>query len=246
MGEWRDSKNRLWLLSAGAAVGAAGMLVLFYRPAALVRWIHRRTHEDVHFRVETREKVVALTIDDGPHPDVTPRLLDLLAAHGVKATFFLIGERIPGNELLVSRIVAEGHELGNHLMTDTPSITLSDEEFARQLAQAHALLSQYGQVRWFRPGSGWYNRRMLDQVKRYGYKLAIGSVYPYDAQLTVTPFMTSYILGNVEPGAIIVLHDGTEKRSQTVTVLGEVLPALKQQGYRLVSLTRLAELASAS
>ncbi len=237
-----DPQRRIRLLLAAAALGAglAAVVALLYRPQALVRWIHRRTDDDIYFRVETSRPVMALTIDDGPHPDVTPQILDLLAAYDARATFFLLGDRIPGNEALVARIVADGHELGNHLMSDNRSITLTDDAFNRELAEAHALLSAYGPLRWFRPGSGWFNRRMLSRIRRYGYETVLGSVYPYDAQHTHTQFMISYILGNVAPGGIIVLHDGTERRRQTITVLEEVLPALAGRGYRLVSLSQLA------
>ncbi len=110
---------------------------------------------DVLCYVDTKARVFALTFDDGPHPDVTPALLDVLARHRAKATFFLIGERVFGNEPIVARIAADGHELANHLMRDEPSVLLPDQEFHRQLDRVNSLLTPYADVRWFRPGSGW-------------------------------------------------------------------------------------------
>jgi peptidoglycan/xylan/chitin deacetylase (PgdA/CDA1 family) len=224
------------LLSTAALGALAGYMIV--RPRMLVRRL-ALSSPDVLFSVDTTERVVALTIDDGPHAVLTPMILDTLAEYGVHATFFLLGEHIPGNEAIVQRIVAEGHELGNHTMIDAPSIRFSEDEFAAQLAQADALLSQFSQVRWFRPGSGWYNQRLLRQVKERDYRCVVGSVYPYDAQLRLTPVLSAYILANAFPGAIIALHDGTWERRRTVDVLRQTLPRLQARGYRIVTLSEL-------
>jgi peptidoglycan/xylan/chitin deacetylase (PgdA/CDA1 family) len=215
------------------------VLVALIRPGPVIRWLARR-HPDVLFHRETEEPLVALTIDDSPHPTLTPRILDVLAEHNTHATFFLIGERIPGNEAIVRRIVDEGHELGNHLMTNAPSIRLSPAEFERQLQQTHALLAPYGSVRWFRPGSGWYSRRMLDQLRTHGYQCALGSAYAYDPQIRSAWYVSRHILLNTHTGSVIALHDGAGCGAQTVVVLRHVLPELRRRGYRVVTLSELA------
>ena len=215
------------------------VLVALIRPGPVIRWLARR-HPDILFHLETEEPLVALTIDDSPHPTLTPRILDVLAEHNAHATFFLIGERIPGNEAIVRRIVDEGHELGNHLMTNAPSIRLSPAEFERQLQQTHALLAPYGSVQWFRPGSGWYSRRMLDQLRTHGYKCALGSAYAYDPQIRSAWYVSRHILHNTHTGSVIVLHDGTASGARTVVVLRHVLPQLQRRGYRVVTLSELA------
>ena len=116
---------------------------------------------DVLYFVKTEEKIIALTIDDGPHPMVTPKILDVLSEYQVPATFFLIGGRVQHNEDILRRIASNGHEIGNHHMEDAPSIRLSEVEFEKQLLQAHRILSEFAQVKWFRPASGWFNERML-------------------------------------------------------------------------------------
>ena len=103
----------------------------------------------------TDEPVVGLTFDDGPHPELTDDILDVLARHEAQATFFLIGDRVVGNEGVVTRIVEEGHEVGDHLMRDEASILLSRSRFREDLTQARDLLAEYQEVRWWRPGSGW-------------------------------------------------------------------------------------------
>ena len=116
---------------------------------------------EVLYSVPTHERALALTIDDGPDPDSTPRILEVLARHEASATFFLIADRISGNEALVEQIVASGHELGNHLTRDEASIDLPREEFERELLRAHGILSEFGAPRWFRPGSGWYDDEIV-------------------------------------------------------------------------------------
>ncbi|MDP9365718.1 MAG: chitin deacetylase family protein [Chloroflexota bacterium] len=233
--------RELLAVPVGLSVLGAAALV---RPGPVVRWLARR-YPDVLFFVETGERLVALTIDDAPHPALTPAILDVLAAHGARATFFLFGGRVPGNEGIVRRIVAEGHELGNHLMTDAPSIRLPADAFERQLRQTHDLLAPFGQVRWFRPGSGWFNRRMLAQLLGHDYRCALGSAYAYDTHIRSARYVSGHVLRHARPGAVIILHDGGESRRQTLAVLGRVLPELARRGYRVVTLSELTELAPA-
>lgn len=235
-GKIRRVRNGLLVM---AGLSALASVTFFFKSRLFSRLIEQNTSDEVLFHAHTREKVIALTIDDGPHTELTPQILDVLAEHGVLATFFIIGSRVPGNEALLKRIVAEGHELGNHLMSDRRSITLSAEEFERQLAAAHALIAPFGPVRWFRPGSGWYSTRMLAQIRPYNYRCVVGSIYPYDAQFQAVEFAAGYILGNVQPGAIIVLHDGGSDRQGTVAILRRILPALQKRGYRFATLTDL-------
>ncbi|HEU4523397.1 MAG TPA: polysaccharide deacetylase family protein, partial [Gemmatimonadales bacterium] len=196
------------------------------------------------YRVRTQDRLVALTLDDGPDERTTPLILDQLRRHGARATFFLIGERVAGREALVRRLVEEGHEVGNHLMRDRAAIRLSAEELSRDLDQSHALLTTLAPVRWARPGSGWYSRETVAAMERKGYRCALGSVYPYDATIPSSGFAVRYILRNVRPGAVIVLHEGDARGRRTARTLGIVLPELGRSGYRVVALSELALAAS--
>ncbi len=239
----RQTKNTFLILSGLSVMTAVAAVGFFFKARLFSRLLEENTSDEVLFHADTRDKVVALTIDDGPHAELTPEILDALAELDVPVTYFIIGSQVPGNEEVMRRIVGEGHELGNHLMSDRRSITLEADEFARQLAEAHALITPFGPVRWFRPGSGFYNTRMLEQIRPYHYRCVVGSVYPYDAQFHSIEFATGYILGNVRPGAIIVLHDGDCERQGTVEVLRRIVPALRKRGYRFVTLTGLAQTA---
>jgi peptidoglycan/xylan/chitin deacetylase (PgdA/CDA1 family) len=141
----------------------------------------------------------------------------------------------------VRRLVNEGHELGNHMMSDAPSTRLPAAEFERQLLQTHELLAPFGPVRWFRPGHAWFNRRMLDQLHRRGYRCAMASAYALEFLPVSAPYAAQHILLNVGPGGVIILHDDAVDQERTVAVLERILPALRHRGYRVVTLSELAK-----
>jgi peptidoglycan/xylan/chitin deacetylase (PgdA/CDA1 family) len=231
------------VVRTGAAhlLGVCTLLVaVVLRPGPVVRWLSRR-FPDVLFQQEDAEPLVALSFDDSPHPTLTPRILDVLAEHDAHATFFVIGEHLAGNEKIMRRLIADGHEVGNHMMSDAPSARLPAAEFERQLLQTHALLAPFGPVRWFRPGHGWFTRPMLDQLHAHGYRCALASAYAFEFLAVPAPYAARQILLYVRPGGVIVLHDGAADRARTVAVLKRLLPALRRRGYRVVTLSELAE-----
>jgi peptidoglycan/xylan/chitin deacetylase (PgdA/CDA1 family) len=239
-GDHMRARSAIWA-ALGAGLLGAGVLVCG-PPADVLDWIAAR-HPGCLYRVPLQARLVALTLDDGPDAATTPRILAELRRHEARATFFLITERVRGQEPLLRQLVAEGHELGNHFTQDRPSIRLSPNQFAQDLAQAHEVLAHYGSVRWARPGSGWYSQAMIATMARQGYRCALGSVYPYDATIASPRFASWHILRNVRPGAIIVMHDGGARGDRTVEVLRIVLPELHRRGYRVVSLSDLASAA---
>jgi len=202
----------------------------------------RRTSPDVFYSADIQEPYVALTIDDGPDGDSTLQILDLLDQSHAKATFFLISEYIPGNEELVKRMVSGGHEVGNHMTSDESSIRLPSDEFEHKLAEAGEALSQFSEIHWFRPGSGWYNEDMLEVIHAHDYRCVLGSVYPYDPQIGLAWFSAKYILWKVSPGDVIVLHDHQARGQRTVEVLKVILPELEARGYKLVTLSELEKI----
>ncbi len=192
---------------------------------------------NVLYFVETSEPVVALTIDDGPDPQTTPEILRVLASHRARATFFLISDRAAAHESVVAQIVEHGHELGNHLTRDEPSIDLSPRAFEASMMEADGVLSRFAPVRWVRPGGGWYNDSMLSTIRAHGFRTVLGSVYPYDAELPSHTYAIRHVMRNARPGSIIILHDGGARGRRTVAVLERVLPELQRQGFRVVTLS---------
>ncbi len=220
-----------------------GAITLWMAPHWLVPYVAKQ-FPGCLYEVETDVPAVALTIDDGPDPATTPDLLRELREHGTHATFFLISSHVAGADSMVGAMVAEGHEIGNHLTRDEPSIGLAPEAFASALTEAGRTLSQFAPVRWVRPGGGRYSRKMVTTMERHGYRCALGSVYPYDAAMPSSGFTSAFLLAHARPGAIIVLHDRGGRGRRTVDALHRALPALQRRGLRVVTLSELAALAS--
>jgi len=231
-----------WSLIA-SLVGLSFGLALFFQPRWLLS-IAELIIPGVIYFVETSEPVVALTIDDGPDSITTPKVLDILSQHQASATFFLISSKLEGNECLVSELVRQGHELGNHLTQDEPSIQLSPTEFETALLEAHQALSSFVELHWLRPASGWYSARMLKIAHAHGYRVALGDVFPYDTNIPSSQFAAKHILCNVRPGSIIILHDGGIRGEIIVSTLAKTLPELHRRGFRVVTLSELLRVAA--
>ena len=228
------------LMGAAALLAVAAVIggIVWRQPRFAVEQMADRNPEIV-FRVETTRPLVALTIDDGPHPTITARALDVLAAHGAHATFFLLGDHIPGNEALLERMRAEGHELGNHLVEDRPSILLPEEEFVRQLLVVDPWMDREARWRWLRPGSGWFSPGMVQLAADHGYRLCLGSIFPHDDRIHDAERLAATVLERVQAGDVIILHDGSDERAVLGATLDLVLAGLAERGLRAVTVSEL-------
>ena len=197
---------------------------------------------EVLFYVETEQKALALTIDDAPSRELSPAVLDLLEKHNIKATFFIIGNQVSGNEDLIARMKADGHELGNHLVADVPSISLSDEEFRENLLAVEKLIGPLGPTKWCRPASGWFTSDMVEIAADLGYRLCLGSLYPFDNQVRNAALLHQAVMARVSPGAVLILHEGGSKRDYVLPLLEELIPDLLDQGYSFLTVSQLQAL----
>jgi peptidoglycan/xylan/chitin deacetylase (PgdA/CDA1 family) len=225
---------------AAAAVLAAGMLVIGTQPVAAFGLLERLA-PNVVFRVETDQPLVALSFDDGPHPAHTPRVLEMLEQSGATATFFLIGERAEAHPELVRRIKADGHEVGNHYISRTHTYRHSDAEFVLYLDRTERAAEITGPRKLFRPPGGVTRARHLRLARERGYSCVLGNAYPFDGQNPPVAYIQWLIEKNLQPGAIVILHDGIPNPSRSLAALPRILATGRARGLRFVSIGALME-----
>lgn len=190
----------------------------------------------------TKEKKVWITIDDGPNSHDTPELLDLLDAHGAKATFFLIGERAERHPLIVRDIVARGNEIGDHTYHHPARWFwfLGRGGTYREISKGAGILRRIvpeANLRWFRAPAGMRNHHTHPILKELGLQLAGWTVRGRDGVITDKDKVLSRLKRGVSPGAILLMHEGrkdVEGRQLAPQVLGELLAHLKAEGYEAV------------
>jgi peptidoglycan/xylan/chitin deacetylase (PgdA/CDA1 family) len=191
--------------------------------------------------VKTDEKVMAISFDDGPD-EHSSRILDILKESHVEAAFFYIGRKIPGNEGLVSRMVREGHMIGNHGFSHHPLFDffgtrkmLDDLKKMNQLVMDITGLSP----RFFRPPYGVTNPHLKKAVLQGGFISVGWSIRSYDTVIKNRHRLLNKILSALKPGAILLLHDTSET---TVFILPELLKAIREKGYQIVRLDKVVNL----
>ncbi|MCK6690615.1 MAG: polysaccharide deacetylase family protein [Thermoanaerobaculia bacterium] len=184
-------------------------------------------------------RVIALTFDDGPSAEHTPRLLDLLKEHDLKAAFFCIGKNIAGNETLLQRIVQEGHVVGNHSFThDTWFDLFPVRRIAAELRETDRRIESVTGKRpaLFRPPYGVINPNVRDAVRQTGHRVIGWNVRSYDTMTGDNQKLMARLLRLLKPGAVVLLHDHGKK---TLDVLPGFIRAARERGYAFVRLDHL-------
>jgi peptidoglycan/xylan/chitin deacetylase (PgdA/CDA1 family) len=194
---------------------------------------------DILWRVETAAPQAALTFDDGPAPDHTPAVLSILARHGARATFFMIGERAARSPELLRAIRREGHEIANHYYDKRSNLRAADADFEANLLRTEAILDMAGPTRLYRPPGGFIRGSQLELLEKHGYRCVLGSAYPYDGNRTPAWYIRWLVAKNLGPGAIVILHDGIADPSRTLAALDDILVAGERKGLRFVPVGEL-------
>lgn len=198
---------------------------------------------EVVWDINTEDKIIALTFDDGPHPTYTAAILDLLAKYDAKATFFIIGKNAEKYPEVVLRSYSEGHELANHTFSHPFKVSVAElQKELRQTKEIIYSITGFSPV-LFRPVGGNYNDSMINAAVKDGYKVVMWS-WHQDTQDWKQPGVkkiTQKVLKGSKPGDVILFHDGGGDRSQTIKALEELLPVLKKQGYTFVTISELIE-----
>ena len=190
-------------------------------------------------QVRVDQPYIAMTFDDGPSSENTPRLLEMLKQRNIKATFFLIGENAAANPDLVRRILAEGHEIGNHSWTHPQLSKLSDDRVTTEITKTQdAIKNASGYTpALLRPPYGAITARQREWIEnQFGLNIILWSVDPLDWKRPGASVITQRILSQVRPGAIILSHD---IHKQTIDAMPATLDGLISKGYKFVTVTQL-------
>ena len=184
-------------------------------------------------------KFVALTFDDGPSAENTPRLLDILKERNIRATFFMVGENAARLPAIVTRIVREGHEIGNHSWSHPLLAKMTDDQVRDQLKKTQeAIIDACGYVPGLlRPPYGGFTARQRNWANGiFGFEIVLWDVDPQDWKIRDSAHVESEILKQTKPGSIILSHD---IHKTTVDAMPHTLDTLLGQGYQFVTVSEL-------
>lgn len=227
---------------------AGGAFALLVGTLACAVWPEQDFFGTVCSRAAAPEKQVALTFDDGPDGRYTPEVLAVLREYDVPATFFLLGQNAARHPELVRRLAQEGHQLGNHTYHHMDLLKASRAEVDAEMDRTSELIRQAAGVSptVFRPPHGFRDAAVVRAAAKRGMRVVDWSVMSWDWEPVSADSIVARTLEQVRPGAIILLHDGEglndkADRTQTVAALRRIIPALREQGYRFVTVEELLQ-----
>ena len=186
---------------------------------------------------------IAMTFDDGPSEKLTPKLLDLLAAHHIKATFFVIGENVAEHPEILQRAIREGHEVGNHSWSHPNFAKMSDESVRRQLKMTDDGITKACGVRptLMRPPYGSLTQRQKRWIhEEFGYRTILWDVDPLDWKRPGAKVVKNRIVAQTRAGSIVLSHD---IHPGTIEAMPETLNELEAKGFKFVTVSELIAMA---
>lgn len=200
-------------------------------------------HPDILWRGDPSRREIALTFDDGPHPRDTPEVLDVLAKHEIRATFFLIGKDVKKNQSLVKRIHAGGHEIGIHCYRHVPFSFEKQEVLQKQLERTRALISQAcgippTELRNARPPYGFFTAKTKSMLAEWDYHLVMWNCIPPHFTQPMSWTIQQILEASIS-GSIIVLHDGHGHGSKAAQIVETIVPRIKSQGFEFVTIKQM-------
>ncbi|BAZ37962.1 polysaccharide deacetylase [Calothrix sp. NIES-4101] len=195
-------------------------------------------------KIPNNEKVIALTLDDGPWKETTPQMLDILKQNGVKATFFWVGTAIQENPEIAKQVVAEGHAIANHTFhhwykqMDAATAKSEIERTADLIYKTTGVKTNL-----FRPPGGYLNNGLASYAKSQNYTVVMWSQTSADTDPKAKyQVFVKNVLRDAKPGGIVLMHDGGGDRRRTVQALPLIIQGLKEKGYRFVTVPEILEM----
>ena len=212
--------------------------------------VHNQVLQDVFspipkgavYRVETPDKVVAVTFDVVWEPGNIEKILDILDHYEIQATFFLTGSWLRKNATLARDITLHGHEIGQHSQNHKNLTELKDEDLTREFDLMEETLQEELSLvtNLFRPPLGELDQRICDYAKTRGYTTVLWSINPHDWLEPGVDKIVSRVVKNIHNGAIILFHTNS---TQSIEALPLVIQSLKMKGYNTLTVSEMLELA---
>ncbi|MBI2427650.1 MAG: polysaccharide deacetylase family protein [Ignavibacteriales bacterium] len=193
--------------------------------------IHRVLFPSLLWRMPSQK--IFLTFDDGPHSAATHSVLDMCKRHNVRATFFLTGKNIPGNESIVRRIVDEGHSIGIHAYHHTRALAFSKERTKEEIIQTVQLLAPLTRqkIRLFRPPFGFFSWNTIAAARELDFVLVMWSCLTGDFRNWTDTKIVSIATTKLKKGAILVFHDNDLTAHKITNVLDKTIVEIKKLGF---------------
>ena len=187
------------------------------------------------------DKKIALTFDDGPHPQYTEEILGILAEFDIRATFFVIGENVTYYPTVFETVVAAGHEIGNHTFSHPHMQNESSDSLMAQMQRTQTLLQDKGVkgTHLFRPPAGVCSNAVCQAASKMGYDIILWTVDTHDWRHVSKESIVKTVKNSVKSGDIILFHDYITAPSPTPDALRQLIPALLDEGYRFVTVSEL-------
>ncbi|AVH69938.1 polysaccharide deacetylase family protein [Nostoc sp. 'Lobaria pulmonaria (5183) cyanobiont'] len=194
-------------------------------------------------KLAPEQKVIALTFDDGPWPESTAQVLDILKKNQIKGTFFLIGQNVKNYPGLVKREIAEGHVIGNHTWHHWYQF-LNPQAAAYEIDHTADLIYQVTGIKTnlFRPPGGIMHNGVASYARNSKYAIILWSSDSVDYSRPAVPKLINNVFRRAKPGGIVLMHDGGGNRSKTVQALPEIIANFRKQGYKFVTIPELLEM----
>lgn len=230
--------NWLYFWPLLAAILVIGSMVLFYGSY----YINSGFYVKVVSGAETDQKQIAISFDDGPSPDFTPRVLAILQEKNVPAAFFCIGRQVELYPRVLQQVHEQGHIIGNHSYSHGKLFDLlGTEKMYRDLQQMNAVTRQAIGVTplLFRPPYGVTNPNLAKAIKKAGFVTVGWNIRSLDTITSDADKLLQRVLKQVKPGAVVLFHDTC---AVTVTMLPVFIDTLKAQGYAIVPLHKMLNL----
>ena len=199
------------------------------------RWFIKKLFPGFVWDMSAAQKTVYLTFDDGPIPEITEWVLDLLKEHVIKATFFCIGDNIEKNPHIFQKLIDGGHTIGNHTFNHINGWKTDGTAYYENIeACRQAITARTGNdSRLFRPPYGKIGRQQAKEVKRLGYKIIMWDVLSADFDTTITPQeCLENVTKNATNGSVIIFHDSIKAFANLEYALPGVIKYLKENGFR--------------